>query len=724
MARAAALGLAVVIVVLAAGLRFHGLAEVDFRGDEVTYYLDLNDGARPLPWLFSHLRTFGHDRQMPLPRVVGAFVVNTLGLESTAGSVRAPFALAGVGTPLAFGLLGFFLAQLAGERRSAALRLGALTALFVAVNPYHLYWSRTAHIYVYPMLFLGVAGAGALAWLRTLRDGTDVAPAGRAALAATGVGLVLAGYAHMSTWIAGATLWTMLAVAWLRRHRPDLLRRGTDAGAPDGSTMSKPWPRALGLAIFVWGLLIVPWAYQFLVGLLTQTYDAVWNEATNPLTRFSAMWRIPFVMTWGGGWRSVLTLGLPTAAIALGWRHPRFGALVRPTAGAAAALFVALSAAQSTGFFAVRYYTPLWPVLIVLSALGAHLLAEVVERRTPGSGPGDGLGVSVLAMLILAAPALAMLGPAKAVVDLRGNPVEFSRLATTLDDSFPPGTPAVVNGMNVVRFEMRPHPPKSALATFTVPDIGIGQWRSNGWRENTEDVLRRFPDVVLVQQGRNYYDHPDVGPWEFPESYFAHQIELRNEPALRLRRWLIGGSLDFFSAAVEDSRSIIRISYNRPEDLVARARSAGEPGLVLFGEGWGLIKPDFTSTWRTVTDRAEIIVYNLTDEARPFEVNVEAYAAAGVKEMRIFRVLPDDAGGPPRDVATGDPILTPQDGAFSWRFTLTAEPGPTTLALVDALYGVGRAPLLVSELGARPIEPAATGVSDGGDPTAATGDAE
>ncbi|MEO1367677.1 MAG: hypothetical protein AAFX50_10915, partial [Acidobacteriota bacterium] len=64
--RALGLALLIVVVALGAGLRLHGLGEVDFRGDEVTYYLDLKDGARPLPWLVGHLVTFGHDRQMPL----------------------------------------------------------------------------------------------------------------------------------------------------------------------------------------------------------------------------------------------------------------------------------------------------------------------------------------------------------------------------------------------------------------------------------------------------------------------------------------------------------------------------------------------------------------------------------------------------------------------------------------------------------------------------------
>ena len=701
------------ILALAAFLRLHALGEIDFRGDEVTYYLDLQDKREPMPWLVDHLHNFGHDRQMPLPRVSGAALVHLLGLEVDANAVRLPFAAAGALSILAFWCLGWQLGRLAGQQ---AFLLAAWLALAVTVNPFHLYWSRTAHIYVFPMLFLGLALACACAWLVCLREAREGSSAGRAWLAATLVASLLAGYSHMSAWIGGGLLWILLIGAWLRRHRPELIPTSIRHRVPGVAPQPRagfsnpfgveekgngkrriaepPWPRALLIATGVWTLALAPWAWQFVTALFGASYDPVWDEQSNPLTRFSAMWRVPFILTWGGGWRSALTLGLPVAAFVLGWRHRRWSGVVRLLAAGLVALFALLSLAQSTGFFAVRYYVPLWPLLIVSSGLGMLLLGEALARRfAAGHESAEHRRMRRLVYGLLATlPLAACIVPVRALLDLRGNPVEFTRLAEHLDSFFPEGTPALVNGMNVVLFEMRPHSPEKVLPAFTVPDIGLGQWRNRDWRASAEDFLRRFPRAPLVQQGRNYYRHPEIGPWAFPDEYFARRLVLRNEPALKLRRLLLGGSLDFYSGQEADSRAVVTISYNLPEDVIERARTEGRQALALFGDGWGYFKREDYSDWRALEGRAEVVLHNLGERAA-IEVAVHAFSATGVKELRVHVKGEDRAG---------DAILTPIAGPFVWRFSLTVEPGVTELELIDELYDAGRAPLLVSRLEATP----------------------
>ncbi|MEM6794614.1 MAG: hypothetical protein AAF725_11585, partial [Acidobacteriota bacterium] len=309
-------------------LRTHALEEVDFRGDEVTYYLDLKDGRQPSQWLRDHLATFGQDRQMPVPRVLGAFVVDALDLEIDGRGVRLPFALAGAATVPVFWIVGWQLGLLAGRRREAFL-LAFFSCLAVAVNPFHLYWSRTAHIYVFPMLFLGLALACALGWLRALGEDREREPEGRAWLAGVWIGVFLASYSHMSAWIGGGALWLAMIWAWLQRRRPEIPAGLQLRTLPAGPLSAGPWPRALLAGALLLGVSLAPWAWQFVDALVRETYDPVWNEQSNPMTRWSAMWRIPFVMTWGGGWRGLLSVGLPTAALLLGWRHGRWRGPVR-----------------------------------------------------------------------------------------------------------------------------------------------------------------------------------------------------------------------------------------------------------------------------------------------------------------------------------------------------------------------------------------------------------
>ncbi|MEM8960900.1 MAG: hypothetical protein AAGD38_05440 [Acidobacteriota bacterium] len=673
------------ILSLAAFLRLGWLGDVDLRGDEVTYFLDLEDGIEVFDYLSRHFETFGSDRQMPLPRVLGAAVVQGFGLEVDEFSVRLPFALAGIATIPMFWMLGWFLGGLRNDEDAEPL--AATLAFLVAINPYHVYWSRTAHIYVFPMLFLGVALACTAGWTKRLVDGREMDRGGRWFLAGIVAGSTLAGYAHMSAWIGAGVLWYVVLGLWLWRHNPPF------------RWPVRPWPRAVVVAFGVWLLLLLPWAVKFVIGLATQNYDPVWDEVTNPLNRFVAMWRIPFIMTWGGEWRSLLTLGLPIAAIVLAWRRPGWRRPIWVVLTSVVVLFGALSLAQITGFFAVRYYIPLWPVLILLSGIGVLLLARRLERP-------------VLVPVVVGLIGLAMAMPLRDLLLLRGNPVEYRRLADALDDNFASETPALVNGMNVVLFEIRPYAPKQVMPTFTVEDIGFGMWKDNDWRGSAESFLQDFPDAVLVQQGRNFYDPELAGPWDFPESYFAESIELRNEPALRLRRRLLAGSTDFYSGAVEDNRAITRIHFNRREDLVDRARAEGRDALIYFDEDWSYFKPDPSSDWRVLRKNATLKLHNLTETTQDIQVALYGIVPEGRKRVQVLvheegRVDEGtgDEGTGGEEAVEGAPVtliaqetLQSFEQPFTWRFSVTVEPGSTRLELLDELYDFGLTPLFAARV--------------------------
>ncbi len=749
--------LLIAILALAAFLRLDGLGEVDLRGDEVTFFLTLQEGINPVSYLVDHLRQFDHDRQMPIPRWLSATLVQALGLPADTRSARLFFALAGMATSLAFWVLGSQLGCLfaenhrrqpsgAGEQEAWwVVSLAPLLALLTAINPFHLYWSRTAHIYVYPLLFLTLSLACALGWLRSLAHDREREGAARAWLVGTGVSTILASYSHMSAWPACGLLWLFLLGAWLSRrglartsHQPSTATPNLPRPpASDGDSASRQsvtmpaaqktpssldsqassvsrdefgeklellravwplpfWPRALLAVLGFWALSLAPWAWQFAEGITGGTADPVWSGATNPLYEFGAMWRLPFVMTWGGGWRSAFTVGLPLAALILGWRHRSWGRTIRWILGAGLILFVVLSLAQSTGFFAVRYYAPLWTLLLLLSGLGVVLLAEKVGSK--GAGRASVVLRSSLALTgFTVALAAAMFIPLRALLELRGNPVEFSRLARTLDETFSEATPVLINGMNVAMVEMKPYLSEKVTATFTIPDIGFEMWRDNQWRASAEGFLRRFPDAALVQQGRNFYDHPEVGPWAFPEEYFAQQIQLRNEPALTLRRLLLAASEDFSSGSVESSRSIVRVLYNWPEDLVARARSEGKEELVLFGEGWHYLKLRDFSDWRGVSERASLVLHNLSETTRRLEVEILYRLQGGRKQLRV---VASDSGE-----VIGDYVANPVKQVAVWPLVVEVQPGSRELDIVDPTWQTGRATLLVAAVRIKQEEP-------------------
>ena len=271
----------------------------------------------------------------------------------------------------------------------------------------------------------------------------------------------------------------------------------------------------------------------------------------------------------------------------------------------------------------------------------------------------------------------AFLGPARSVLELRGRPVEYSRLAAALDDLVVSGTPALVNGRSIVEYEMRPHPPARAVPTFTVPDAGFEQWRDNRWRETAEDFLRRFSDVPLVRQGRNYEDHPEVGLWAFPQTFFARRLVLHNRPAQRLAALDLAPVEDFYG-----SRTVTEISYNRPEDLLERAREEGRPFLGLWGDGWGYEKGPDLRDWRTLRAEAEVRVFNFTPDPQPAVLVLEVWAPAR-KRLMINGTLLE---------------VPPSEGDQRLRLRQTLTPGESRILFEDHLYALGRAALYVTSM--------------------------
>lgn len=639
------------LTILVAGFtRFPDLAAADWRGDEVELYERLQKRPTLGELAQAHFDEFGLNRQMPIPRMAAALVVVPLELEVTPFRVRLVFALAGVFTAIALWWLGL---ALGGSRYGPAL--ATILGLLAASSPFNIYWSRTGHVYAFPMLF------AALFYAATVQLTRRILQRGRAdwKLWATVVFFaVCACYSHMSAWPAVLVAWAFPVGAWWSRGDHSL-------------RAARPLLMVLGL----WGLSLLPWVYAFLAPYfgIGKTHNVFSQENAGSYHEVWAMWRLPFVYTFGGGpWRSVLSLGLPVVALA--HRKTRLPAVL--IASTAAVIFFCLTVAQSIGFHSLRYYAPVWPLLLTLHGLGIAVLGDELRRRT--SMDRRVLGALGATLLLIVSYV-----PVKALLELRGNPVEYSRIADTLDAHFAAGTPALVNGRFVVQHEMRPHLPEKVIPTFTVSDVGYRMWKDNRWRETAEDFLHRFTDAPLVQQGKNFYDVPEVGPWAFPEANFAHRIVLRNEPALLLERLLLAPIEDIYGG-----RTVTEISYNTSEDLIARAQADGKAGIVLWGEGWGYTKTPNFKDWRLLTDRAEAVVHNLTSEPLDTRILLDVRTLGGKKKIHINGSAVLTVPPPPED--TEDTRLL--------RIRQVFPPGRSVIVLEDPLWTWGQVPLLIASM--------------------------
>jgi len=228
------------ILLLASGIRFYRLGEVDTRSDEVQLWKDLRTHKSVGAYLRFHFENFKTDRVMPLPRVAAAMVVHGLGVAPSLFWIRVPYALCGILCVWAFFRFGTALYD---------RRLGLVLAAFVAVNPYCVYWSRVAHVYAFMLCFMTLSLAFVQGLIRSLLSGK---PPGRLDAVGAIVATILASYSHMAPWPLCFSLWSAyigLAIFWRRKKagRAHLFWSLLGGG--------------------IWALTLLPWGIIFLSSL-------------------------------------------------------------------------------------------------------------------------------------------------------------------------------------------------------------------------------------------------------------------------------------------------------------------------------------------------------------------------------------------------------------------------------------------------------------------------
>jgi hypothetical protein len=279
--------------------------------------------------------------------------------------------------------------------------------------------------------------------------------------------------------------------------------------------------------------------------------------------------------------------------------------------------------------FASRYVLPLLPAYLGMLTVGVVALADLATRRFKLRE-----GRAELAAVALGALAAAPnLGPAWQVTRLTGRPTPYKEIVAWTDANLPRGTPVLVDRWYEPWNELKVHASTNVFFTFTVPDEPLDNFQNLHWRDTVQAFCAKHPEAAYLEVARNYWDHPQVGPWDWPGKYFARKMEFRNEAGLELRRLGLAARDDFYTA--HTNRLIVDLYYNTRDDALARARAGGERTVVFHGEGWTYTKTQDYRDWRIVEGAARLDVYNLGDAAVQATLKVAGVAVSNPQRLQI-----------------------------------------------------------------------------------------
>jgi hypothetical protein len=312
-----------------------------------------------------------------------------------------------------------------------------------------------------------------------------------------------------------------------------------------------------------------------------------------------------------------------------------------------------------------------------LFCVGQYLFSKITK---------DGKHSAVLSFGILLLAGAPLLQPAWYCTQLTGKAVPYKVIKSWFDSHFAKGTPVLVDRWFEPWNELKStYNSTNVHFTFTIPNEPADVYLKYNWRDTVKGFFQKYPDAAYFEIAKSYYDRPEVGPWDWPEHYFAQRVGITNEAGLKLRGLGLAYREDFYAS--NSNRMIVTVYYNTRDDILKKAREEGLKTVVLYAPGWGYtklwrqIQGDFRD-WRVLEKESTLDVYNLLDAATNRTVVIRAVSLNGGKRVRA---------------STGAECRFPQGQIDGWRIeNVELKPGKNSLTLTDA--GPANSALLIEDV--------------------------
>ncbi len=532
-------------------LRLWMLGNAAFPADEMEFYklAQRNQSIVELwknpPWM----------NQIPLNETF-SLLMGKIGLPPTPFVTRLPFALMGGGTLL---ILWYFAWRYFGAGT-------AVVVLILAVlNPYQLYYSRTAYHY-----------AGATCWSalmlvffwqirEKLKDGE--CPLTRQMVLWL-IAAVLACHMHMSVWVVAGVqglLMFGMGIYALRQNR----------------CLRNRFMLLVGSAGIMLAALMSRWIYRAILEMIKVSNSG--GHLGSPVLP-ELMRLFPAYFAGENGLAVALLLVVATIAVVA------FVLAVRKKTAlfalgcfallqiAALMLYVGLAGG---GVAKITYFSAIWPLFVWFLGIG---LWQGVETLSKGK---KRIQYAALTLILCAYAGLTM-PPVLAIVNLDGKPLPTIMINNWVLANLPPETPVFVDHWLYPWNHFAVHNQANINYTFTVPDEPLENYRAFNWPLTVQRFFERNPHASFVEVSPGRY-RDQIGEWRFPAVSFAQVVSITNRAAMTLRKYEVLPKMDYASAST--NLVVTRIYYNTTEDLMAAARRENRPRLRLYGEGWRYLKP-------------------------------------------------------------------------------------------------------------------------------------
>ncbi len=278
--------------------------------------------------------------------------------------------------------------------------------------------------------------------------------------------------------------------------------------------------------------------------------------------------------------------------------------------------------------FEVRYYSALFPLLIVFVALGIEYAVTWFSVKVPRV-PVAGLRVAIaLPLLLWLAPSL------WSVCTLQTRGYNYKGIAAWINKNIPPNGAYAFYNVYEMRGVPSAYPTPGRMATSAAVWSSGDDYNRVQPPKRAASLFSRFPQIYFVEIAPDDLLAPETGAESLPREQLFMRHEWLLDPAWdRLLQFRTFPLSEVQLNATNASRTLI--SWNQPEDMASLARKHGRELYFYFGDGWQYARDQQMNNWMVIQSLGSLYLGNVGENTVTGTLRISAMAPSGGAQLSI-----------------------------------------------------------------------------------------